>query len=327
MKRIVIATVIVLLSSNAFAQSSGSAPAPPPRTQTRTAASADSSLETPVGHEVNVSVASYTYGEPGDFSISIHGPKVGGEYTGTASLDRRRHWFLQANFRGTFGQATYDGWCSPWLILPNSGSPNGYELGLGDSSPCSETGDKDWFVDARALVGKDAIGHKWGVSPYAGLGVRHLSNGTTGIPGFRIDNYLYVPLGVTVRAAAGSRRVLGFNLEFDPLIRGWQTTHDSALGSGDVPATPTAPAFSIDGFTDVSFSQHDGWAVRASAKYQVNGRWSVEPYYIHWHVGDSPPSNETVTFTVNGITVEEQLGFYEPLNFTREFGVKVGFHF
>jgi hypothetical protein len=44
-------------------------------------------------------------------------------------------------------------------------------------------------------------------------------------------------------------------------------------------------------------------------------------------VASSPPNLETVTFTVNGVTVNEQLGFYEPLNFTREFGVKLGFHF
>jgi hypothetical protein len=31
----------------------------------------------------------------------------------------------------------------------------------------------------------------------------------------------------------------------------------------------TAPAFTIDGSTDVSFSQSGGWALRASAKYPV----------------------------------------------------------
>ena len=53
----------------------------------------------------------------------------------------------------------------------------------------------------------------------------------------------------------------------------------------------------------------------------------MEPYYLHWHVSASPVSDETATFTVHGITAREQLGAYEPLNFTREFGVKLGFHF
>jgi hypothetical protein len=94
-----------------------------------------------------------------------------------------------------------------------------------------------------------------------------------------------------------------------------------------VPATSTAPPFSIDSFTDVSFAQHSGWALRASAKYFVTTRWSVEPSYIHWNVKDSPVNYETVVFTVNNVPAQEQLGFYEPLNTTNEFLVKLGFHF
>jgi hypothetical protein len=296
--------VIALFASHAFAQTG-----------------------TPTGHEVNVSVGGYKYVEPGETSISIHGPKIGGEYMATVSLNQRRHWFAQADARGLVGNATYTGWCSPYLIRPNNTSPNGYELDIGDPSPCSESGDRDWYVEGRALAGKDVIGNRWTYSPYAGVGVRHLSNGTTGINDFRTDDYLYVPLGLTARTAVASRHALSFNLELDPLIHGWQKTRDSALGSGDIPATPTAPAFTINGFSDVSFSQHRGWALRASATYQLTRRWSVEPYYVHWRVSASPASDETVSFTVNRITAQEQLGFYEPLNTTRELGVKLGIHF
>ena len=206
-------------------------------------------------------------------------------------------------------------------------SPNGYQLDLGDFSPCSETGDKDWYLEGRALVGKDFIGQKWAWSPESGLGVRHLSNGIAGVAGFRTDNYLYLPLGITARTRVSSHSALGFNLEYDRLIRGWQTTRTSRLGGGDVPATTTAPAFTIEGFTDTSFAQHGGWALRASAKYQVNRGWSVEPYYVRWNIDASTVNFETATFTVNGITAKEQLGFYEPVNVTNEFGVKLSFHF
>ena len=290
-------------------------------------AAGDDRLATPTGHDVNVSVSSYTYVEPGAQGISIHGTKLGGEYTGTVSLDKRQHWFAQANVRGTIGNVTYTGWCSPWLITPNRASPNGYELDEGEASPCSETGDKDWYLEGRALVGKDLIGHAWALSPYAGLGLRHLSNGTTGTPGYRTDDYLYLPVGATARTEVASHRVLSFNLEYDRLIHGWQKTRDSALGGGDVPATTTAPAFTIDSYTDVSFAQQGGWALRASAKYQVTTRWSVEPYYIRWSVSASPVNDETVAFTVNNVTAHEQLGFYEPWNVTNEFGVKLGLHF
>ena len=283
--------------------------------------------QTPTGQDVNASVTGYTYIEPSATSISIHGPKVGGEYTATMSLNKRRYWFAQANVRGTIGFATYTGWCSRYLIRPTNGSPNGYALDVSDPSPCSETGHKDWYLEGRALAGKDLIGQRWTYSPYSGVGLRHLSNGTTGVKGYRTDDYLYVPVGVTARISVASHNALALNVEVDPLIHGWQKTRDSALGGDDIPATPTAPAFTINGFSDVSFSQHAGWAVRASAKYQLTRDWSVEPYYVHWRVKASPVSYETATYTVNRITASEQLGAYEPLNVTREFGVKLGFHF
>lgn len=300
--------VAALMSSVAFAQTDGS-------------------LATRAGHEVNASVGGYTYTEPGAQSISIHGPKVVGEYTATLPLSERRHWFAQADVRGTFGNVTYDGWCSPFVITPNTASPNGYELDFGDASPCSETGDRDWYLEARGLAGKDLIGRTWAWSPYGGLGVRHLSNGTTGTAGYRTDEYLYLPVGVTARSRVGSHGVLSLTLEYDRLLHGWQKTRGSELGGGDVPATSTAPAFTIDGFSDVSFSQPRGWALRASARYQLTRHWSLEPYYLHWNVSASPVNDQTVTFSVNQVTARERIGFYEPLNTNDEFGLKWGFHF
>jgi len=325
MKRLLLASAMALVSCQALAQTLGSTSTPP--AQASRAAAANAGLATPTGNEVSISPGGYTYSEPNKPSISIHGPKVGIEYTGTLSLNKQRHWFGQVDVRATTGSVTYDGWCSPFLITPNSASPNGYELDVGDPSPCSESGDKDWYVEARGLVGTDLIGGTWALSPYSGLGVRHLSNGTTGIPGYRTDDYLYVPFGMTARTGVVSPGALSFNLEYDRLIRGWQTTRDSQLGGGVVPATTIAPAFTVDGFTDVSFAQHGGWALRASAKYQVTKRWSIEPYYVHWNVRASPVSHETATFTVNNITVDEQFGAYEPQNVTHEFGVKLGIRF
>jgi hypothetical protein len=131
-----------------------------------------------------------------------------------------------------------------------------------------------------------------------------LSNGTTGTPGYRTDDYVYLPVGVTSRTNVASHGALSANLEFDLLIHGWQQTRDSELGSGDVPATPTAPAFTVDGFTDVSFSQSRGWALRASAKYPLTRRWSAEPYYVRWHVS---PVILKPRRSVNNATAQEQL--------------------
>jgi hypothetical protein len=317
-----VTSVFTLMASPAFAQTPDSMPI-----STRSTVTAESDLSTPTGHEVSAGVASYTYREPGAEAISIHGAKFVADYTGTLSLNKARHWFAQADARGAVGNATYDGWCSPFQITPNSASPNGYELDVGTASPCTESGDQDWYLEARGLAGKDIVGRQWGWSPYAGVGLRHLSNGTNGVSGYRTDDYLYLPLGVTARTSVGSHRALSLNLEYDQLIHGWQHTHDSDLGSGLVPATPTAPVFSVDGFTDISFVQSGGWALRASGKVPVASRWWVEPYYVRWHVSSSPVSDETATFTVNGVTAQEQLGAFEPVNVTSEFGVRMGFHF
>jgi hypothetical protein len=326
-KILFLASVLALMSLEAFAQTLDSPSTATALAQSTSSAAVDASLATPTGHEVNVSVSGYTYAEPGPQSISISGPKFGGEYTGTLSLSRRRQWFAQADVRGLIGNVTYTGWCSPFVITPNAASPNGYELDVGDASPCSETGDKDWYLEARALAGKDLIGQQWAFSPFTGLGFRHLSNGTAGVAGYRTDNYLYLPLGVTARTKVASRNALSFTLEFDVLLHGWQETRDSELGGGDVPATPTAPPFTIDGLTDISFSQTRGWALRPSAKFQVAEHWSLEPYYVYWRISSSPVNYETATFTVNQVTAQEQLGAYEPLNVTHEFGVKLGFRF
>ncbi len=325
LKRLLVVGSIAIIPSHAFAQTSGSTSAQ--STRSTGTAEVDASLATPTGHEVNVTVGAYKYVEPGDTSISIHGPKFGGGYTGTVSLNPGHHWFLQTDVRGLWGHTNYDGWCSPFLITPDSRSPNGYALDIGDPSPCSESGDNDWYVEGRALVGKDFIGRKWGWSPDVGLGIRHLSNGTTGVAGYRTEDYLYLPVGISVRTTVASHNALSFNVEYDYLLHGWQKTRDSQLGGGVVPATPSAPAFTIEGFSDISFDQHSGWALRARAKYQMTRRWSVEPEYIHWNVSASDVNDETATFTVNGITARQQLGAYEPLNRTNEFNVKLGLRF
>src|SRR5262245_9022553 len=210
MKGLLFASVMALIPSQAFAQTTDAKSTPLAQPH----GVADASLATPTGNDVNVSVGSYSYVEPGPLRITIHGIKVGGEYTGAVSLDRRRHWFAQVDVRGIIGNVSYDGWCSPWVIAPDTTSPNAYGLDVGDASPCTESGDKDWYLETRGLVGKDFIGQSWGLSPYSGLGLRHLSNGTTGTPGYRTDNYLYLPLGITARTQVASH-VLSFNLEYD----------------------------------------------------------------------------------------------------------------
>ena len=300
----------LLMSAPAFAQST--APTVNP-------------LATQSGHDINVSVQHYDYREPKDLAISIHGPKADAEYTGTFFIGEERHWFGRFNARGTVGNTAYDGWCRPWQLVPSTTSANGYRLTLGTASACSETGDPDWYAEGRVVIGRDLIGRSMSLSPFVGVGLRHLSNGTTGNYDFRTEEYLYLPVGATLRTMAADH-VLGLTVEYDHLLRGWQTTRNSLLGGGTVPATSTTPAFTIGDFTDFSFDQRQGWALRASATYAV-GRWSIEPYIVKWQVEDSNTVAGSVAYGVGGVVARQTLNAYEPFNTTMEYGVKFGVHF
>ena len=286
-----------------------------------------SPLLTRPGHELNLSLQHYDYTEPDPVDISIHGPKFGAEYTGTFELSQRRGWFARLNVRGTGATADYDGNCRPWFIAPDNTSANGYRLGLGARFPCSEDNDADWYVDGRATAIKDFVHRAWAISPFAGIGGRHLSNGVTGNWNYRTQEYLYAPLGVTLRTAAIGHRVLDLTVEYDHLLRGWNTTRNSLLGGGTVPATETAPSFVIGGFTDLSFKQRTGMAWRASASLAVTRSWSIEPYYVRWRVENSTINSGSVAYTVNGITARRSIDYLEPLNVTNEAGVKIGLRF
>src|SRR6185295_16998208 len=121
MNKLLLAGVVALIPIKVFAQ-----------TPVASAAPVASGLATPTGNEVSFALGGYNYVEPCDLKISIHGPKYAGEYTGTFALNPARHWFASANAKAMVGTTSYDGWCAPWLIVPERASPNGYLLDLGD---------------------------------------------------------------------------------------------------------------------------------------------------------------------------------------------------
>ena len=91
LKKFLFAGLIAFIPSQAFAQTSGSTSTS--STQSHRRATDDAGLATPTGNEVNFGVGHYNYVEPGATSISIHGPKFGGGYTGTFSLSKDQLWF------------------------------------------------------------------------------------------------------------------------------------------------------------------------------------------------------------------------------------------
>ena len=228
---------------------------------------------------------------------------------------------------GHLGNAAYDGWCSPFLITPSGASPNGYELDVGNASPCSETGDKDWYLEARALAGKDLIGQRWAWSPYTGLGLRHLSNGTSGIPGYRTDDYLYLPVGMTARTQRG----FAWGAELQPGIRSPdpRLAKDARFGFGWRRCSSDDDGACVHGRWLYGYLVLSVWRMGTACKCEISGDQALVAGAVHvrWNVSSSPVNYETATFTVNNVTAREQLGAYEPFNVTNEFGVRLGFHF
>jgi hypothetical protein len=188
-------------------------------------------------------------------------------------------------------------------------------------------GNADWYVEGRALMGKDVTVAPGPISPFTGAASAISQMARPAISNYRTQGYLYVPLGAPCAQPRPQAACWVSPVEYDHLLRGWNTTRDSLLGGGIVPATSTTPQFSIGDFTDHSFKQDRGWALRASASYPLSRSWSIEPYYVRWRVSDSSVSAGSVALTVNAITVRQTLNAYEPRNVTKEFGMKIGWHF
>ncbi len=319
-----LAAVMATGAVDAWAQTPGGGPSSAaPRAN---GAEPAANVTTRTGHEMTVGIGGYTYIEPGDLRISIHGPKLSFEYTGTLSLNERKHWFIEAGLRLSGGTVSYDGWCLPWLIRPDGRSANGYALGLGDASPCSFGGDADGYVEMRALAGKDLLTGRWGVSPISGLGVRYLSNGTTGIADFRTDTYLYVPLGVTARTCRiRSRRQRQRGVR-PPAAR---LANDARIAARRRRNRRHANRARV----------HHRWLDRSlvfpapGMGIARRGQVPVDPTLVGGATVHSLECERlgcaftTATFTVNGITTDQDLGAVEPVNSTNEWSVNVGFHF
>lgn len=168
MKKLLFVALLALLPGLALAQQLG--------------AQRDTGPTTAPGHELTFDLSGYNYVEPGDLLISIHGVKFGGEYTGAFSLNARQHWFARANVRANTGRTNYDGWCAPWLITPDRSSPNGYALEIGDFSTRNDAGNRDWYTEGRAQVGKDFVGQHWTGRPRAGSAFVISRTRSTGSP-------------------------------------------------------------------------------------------------------------------------------------------------
>lgn len=313
---LVLASILVFAGSSARA-SEQEAPTRATENDPPTRASRND-LQTQPGSEFSISIGKYAYVEPNvnrvGGQVRFVGPKIGLDYSRTFTVNERRNLFAIANLRGLVGDVVYTSPTQVTAVMPDPSDPSGSVVIRSPGPQVQQSGVSDWYVEGRALVGKDFVKHGWVLSPYVGVGFRHLSN----LKGQRQQDYLYLPFGISAQTSALLKRKIEFKLEADVLLRGWQRTRFSQL--------PTSGTFLSA--TDVRFNQRLGGALRASAKVHLDRRWSLEPYFVHWSIDRSSVDTTTIKFTTTaGQPAQTSAALVEPFNFTNEFGIKLGIRF
>lgn len=241
-------------------------------------------LETQTGKDIGLSLSSYNYQEPG--YMSLQGAKAGLDLHVVRVSEDDDRLIFRGDLRFAAGTVDYS-----------------------SNSTGSASGEPDWYIEARALVGKDRAIQDAVISPYAGLGYRYLFNDGRGITsngygGYRRQsNYIYLPVGVIHRIALDDQARLESTLEYDQLLAGKQVTSLSDLGAG---------------YSDATNNQSSGYGLRFSVMYQKS-KWMIGPYASYWNIGQS----DIVYGIQNGVLT----GLVEPANNTVEFGVKASQQF
>ena len=243
-------------------------------------------LLTRPGLEVGAQAAHYHYEEPN--VAKLIGLRVGGVGAFTFTQGDA---FFKADGRISLGDLKYQG------------------TGTQNSVP-------DFIFEVRFVAGAD-LQTEGGVvfSPYAGLGYRYLYNDLRGYTqgpvtprnpsgiyaGYRrYSNYLYAPVGLTLRTGLNNGWVLAPTFEYDLFIRGKQISMLSDIGPG-------VPDFTND--------QKRGMGYRLALMAE-KGQFVIGPWLHYWNIKDS-----------EAVPIGSGFFLVEPENWTREIGVEVRYRF
>jgi hypothetical protein len=251
--------------------------------------------------EIGLMSAYYQYEEPN--LMSIKAINVALDYTGIMVFGK--NWFIRGDLIGALSGATH-------YSSSNTGTMDGFP---------------NWYIDTRALFGRNLFAEDLVLAPYTGVGYRYLHNdmrgkSTTGANGYRRkSNYLYVPLGLINKLELTGQSKLIITMELDGLILGKQITHLSDAGGY---------------YEDFNSKQKSGYGGRLNFMYQQNN-WSIGPYLVYWHVGDSECalgpmycSQKDAESRKYGCKQEGEWVsaiWLEPKSYTIEAGLKISYRF
>ena len=233
-----------------------------------TATAQNTSLSTASENTFGISASSYKYNEPG--FMKLNATKLGVDLSATIAPgakwpNKPDSWFYKAELSYFSGNADY-------------------------TSPISGTisNTPHWFYEARVLAGKDIDMGTYVLSPYTGLGYRHLFNDL----GYeRTSNYTTLPIGLTHKVKLNDNSQLHTTVEYMHLLSGVQK---------------------VQLIQSISMNQKNGFGLRLSMLKRQD-KWSMGPTLTYWNLGQSE---------LGGLTP-----LYEPKNNTLEIGFKGAMHF
>ena len=153
------------------------------------------------------------------------------------------------------------------------------------------------------------------VTPFTGIGARYLNDDTggrvtsVGHYGYeRESRYFYTPIGLETSFILNPRWTFGASIEYDYLLKGYQTSHLSDVDLG---------------YSDIKNRQTDGYGYRGALRLERKTEQLdiiLESFARKWKISDS----EIEPVFYNGVLV----GYgYEPKNESTEYGLKAGIKF
>ena len=236
-------------------------------------------LDTKSGIDVGLQISDYAYREP-SLGVKLDGSKYGITIDGFGKLDYGV--FLGVETRFAAGNSDYAG----------SGT---------------HSGNFEDLFDARILLGKDVIFTRYALAPFTGIGFRHFYSDdrgvtSTGFYGYRrVNNLVYLPIGVKPRFRVTSESRITTSLEFDAVMKGLQMTMASDVNPG---------------VTDIHNKQSGGFGIRAGAMWEHQS-WGLGPFLTYWDIPQSDTQCNS-SYTLCGD---------EPANHTLEIGLQFRYHF
>lgn len=228
----------------------------------------NSSLSTASESSLGLSAFNYKYDEPG--YMTLKAKRVGINFAATYAPGAKwpneaNAWFYKAELAYSNSKADY--------TSPISGN-------IKDTP--------NMIQEARMLAGKDIDMGSYFLSPFIGVGYRHL---VSDLGYQRTSNYTTMPVGITHKVKLADNSQLHTTYEYTHLLSGVQK---------------------VQLIQNIKMDQKSGYGLRFSMLRRFD-TWSFGPTLTYWKLDQSE---------VGGLTP-----LYEPKNKTLEIGLKGAFHF